>query len=97
MTSALLGSTRSAPSPATSGIEDSMEATIGTPAFCASKIGNPNPSYKVGKTKTAAFLSSPTFSCPLTKTGPDDILAIIRIGYFVFYFFISKAEFACQN
>ena len=38
------GLTRSAAGPATSGIEERLEVTTGTPAAMASTSGNPNPS-----------------------------------------------------
>ena len=48
ISSILFGSTYKAASPPTSGILDTFEVITGTPQLIASKIGIPNPSYKLG-------------------------------------------------
>ena len=50
----LLGFTKIAASPATSGIEVTLDVITGQPQYCASRIGNPKPSYRDGKSKAIA-------------------------------------------
>ena len=52
------GLTRTAPSPTTSGSEETLDTTTGVPLAMASSGGRPNPSYSEGKTNTSASLYS---------------------------------------
>jgi len=47
---------RALSAPATSGIEDTFEATTGVPHCIASRTGSPNPSYRDGNTYASARL-----------------------------------------
>jgi hypothetical protein len=51
ISSTLFGSTKIQASPPTSGIDDKLLVMTGFPQRNASKIGKPNPSYKLGYTK----------------------------------------------